>query len=72
MLYTVKQSRLLCGKTQRKMAELMGVHRDTYRKIELYPETATIKQAVEISRITGIPMDQIFFCNDSTKSRGSA
>lgn len=72
MIYTVKQSRLLSGKTQRKMAELMGIHRDTYRKIELYPENATIKQAVEISKITGIPMDQIFFCENSTESRDGA
>ena len=66
MVYSVKQARALADKTQAEMAEKLGVTRDTYRKIEQNPGRATIDQAVAISRITGIPIDQIFFDRDST------
>lgn len=59
--YTVKQARLLCGKTQREMAESLRMHRDTYRRIEEHPDEATVAQAKRISEITGIKVDQIFF-----------
>lgn len=61
MLYTLKQARLLSGKTQVEMAKMLGVCRDTYRKLELHPGVATIEQAKAISKITSIPFDQIFF-----------
>ena len=66
MTYTVRQARRLAEMTQREMAFSMGVSRDTYRKIELNPEIATIEQAKSISRIVGIPMDKIIFVRDST------
>ena len=69
MKYSVKQARLLAGLTQIQMAEKMGVHRDTYRKIESYPESATIEQGKQISAITGIGFDEIFFDTNSTSSR---
>ena len=66
MPFTVKQARMLNSITQAEMAEKMGISRDTYRKIESNPETATIKQAKDISKITGIEIDQIFFATMST------
>lgn len=66
MPYTVKQARRLADKTQAEMAKYLGVSRDTYRKIELFPEQATVKQAQDISAITKIPVDQIFFAGNST------
>lgn len=60
MTYTVKLARVANGFTQVQMAEKMGVSRDTYRKIELNPECATIAQAKLISSITGIPIENIF------------
>lgn len=66
MVYTVKQARCLKEKTQKEMAELMGISRDSYRKIEREPGKATVQQAYKISRITGIPVDQIFFTDKST------
>lgn len=66
MVFTVKQARLLAEKTQAEMAKLLGVSRDTYRKIEKFPEQATISQARSISAITSIPVDQIFFTGNST------
>ena len=44
MIYTVKQARQLAGKTQSEMANLMGISRDIYRKIELNPDKATVAQ----------------------------
>ena len=61
MGFSVKQARQYAGFTQRQMAEKIGVSRDTYRKIELYPETATIALAKKISEVVDIPIDQIFF-----------
>ena len=61
-MFTVKQARLLAGLTQVSMANEMGISRDSYRKIELRPELATVGQAREISRITQIPVEQIAFC----------
>lgn len=61
MAYTIKQARMLSEKTQQEMAENMGISRDTYRKIELKPETATIAQARRISDLTGVPMDSLIF-----------
>ncbi len=54
MKYTVKQARVLADFTQTKMAKMLGISRDTYRKIELDPESAKISQAKKISKITGI------------------
>lgn len=68
-MYTIKQARLLSGKTQQTMANLMGIDRNTYRKIEKNPDKATIRQAKDISMITRIPVDQIFFASQSTLSR---
>ena len=61
MNLTVKQARQIKEKTQRQMAEMLGLHVDTYRKIERNPNAATIGQAKKISEITGIPYNEIFF-----------
>lgn len=66
MTYSVKQARQYAGLTQCQMAEKLRVSRDSYRNIEKNPERATIKQAKEISAITGIGVDSIFFAGDFT------
>lgn len=58
---SLKQVRLVKGKTQEEMAKKLGVHVQTYRKIEESPEEATIKQAKQISSFLGISYDDIFF-----------
>lgn len=65
-MFTVKQARLLAGKTQMETAKYLGVCRDTYRSIEQNPDRATIKQAKEISTLFGLEVDQIFFGSNST------
>lgn len=63
MAYTLKQARLLAGKTQREMADELSIHRDTYLKLEKNPELTTIKQAKKISEITQISYNDIFFAS---------
>ena len=53
-MYTVKQARMLKGKTQAEMADCLGVCRDTYRAIEQNPDRATVKQAKAISAFLGL------------------
>lgn len=69
LTYSVRQARALAEKTQAEMAERLGVTRETYRRIEQNPGRATVDQAIAIARITGIPIDQIFFADDSTICR---
>ena len=45
MSLSLKQHRLVKGKTQEEMANLLGVHVQTYRKLEENPEDISIKQA---------------------------
>ena len=66
MGFSVKQARQYAGFTQIEMAQMLGVSRDTYRKIELSPETTSVALAKKISAVVGIPIDQIFFTQSST------
>lgn len=66
---SLKQMRLIKGKTQDEMAELLNIHVQTYRKLEENPDEATIKQAKKISEFLGVSYDDIFLLSNSTKSR---
>lgn len=66
MGFSVKQARLYAGFTQVEVAEKLGISRDSYRKIELSPETASVAIAKKFSEVVGIPIDQIFFAENST------
>lgn len=61
MSLTIKKARLLCEKTQNEMANLLGVHVQTYRKIEQKPGLATVAQAKKISEVLGVDYNDIFF-----------
>lgn len=61
MTFSVAQARRFAGKTQKEMANELGICVDTYRKIESKPENTTVKQGKAISQITGVPFDKIFF-----------
>ncbi len=60
-MFTVKQARLLSGYTQAEIANKMGVNVDTYRRIELDSEKASIKNIKKFCEIVGIPMEKILF-----------
>lgn len=69
MIFSLKQARLIKGLTQKEVAEKLGVNRDTYRRLEKYPDETTIKQAKLLSEILDMSYDFIFFNDNSTFSR---
>ena len=58
---SLKQMRLIKEKTQDEMAEKLGIHVQTYRKLEENPDEVTVKQAKIISDFLGVSYDDIFF-----------
>lgn len=63
MQLTLKQTRLIKEKTQDEMAQMLGVHVQTYRKLEENPENVTIGQAKKISSFLDISYNDIFFAD---------
>lgn len=59
MKFTLKQARLYAGLTQREMAKELKIDRTTYIKIEKDVSRATVGQISCISRVTGVPIDDI-------------
>ena len=66
MMISIKAARIDKGFTQREIANKLNICRDTYRKIELHPEKATIKQAKEISNLLGVAYDDLIFLQQSS------
>ncbi|MBA9086985.1 DNA-binding XRE family transcriptional regulator [Fontibacillus solani] len=66
MTVSPKQARLLCEKTQREIAGILGVHRDTYMKWEKNPDVMPVGKAKEFASIVGRNVDEIFFSIMST------
>lgn len=61
MVLSLKKTRLLQEKSQKEVADFLGVHVQTYRKLENKPDSATIGQAKAISKFLGVSYDDIFF-----------
>ena len=67
---SIKRTRIILGKTQKEVADEIGVHVQTYAKIEHNPEIATISQAKRIAKALNTSIDKIFFLSiNSTLSR---
>jgi len=64
--FTIKQARSHAGFTQAEIAKILGINRNTYIKIEKEPPRATIKQINTISKVTGIPVEEIILGRNST------
>jgi len=65
MQITMKQARIGIGATQREIADKMGMHEQTYLKIERDSDIITIKQARRFADIVGLSFDEIFFGDNS-------
>ena len=65
MQITMKQARVGANMTQKEAADQMGVHVQTYQRMESHPEDVAIKQAKLFSAITGVKFEDIFFTTDS-------
>lgn len=58
---TLKQWRLAKQKTIAEMAEVCGVHPNTYIRWEAHQDDVSVGNAVKISRFLDVPIDDIFF-----------
>ena len=73
MQFTPKQARRLADFTQREIAEILGIYRQTYMKMEANPEEFTVKQAYAFADAVGLPYDQIkFFSADNQQTVGNS
>lgn len=61
--FTLRQLRLAKEISQEKMAEELGVHRNTYASLEENPGKISIDQAKAIALILEVSVDAIFFNN---------
>lgn len=72
MKFTLKQARLLADLTQKEVAEILGVHIQTYMKWERNPEEMSIGTAKQFSRIVKREFEEIFFDEESNLIRENA
>lgn len=61
MKLTVRQWRMAREISQNTMAELLGVHINTYINWEKNPENISIKYALMIAKIFAVKLDDIIF-----------
>ena len=61
---TMKMARVGANLTQQEVADIMGIHVQTYMKMEKNPEEVSIKDAKRFSKIVGVPWSDIFFDKD--------
>lgn len=62
---SMKMARVGANLTQQQIADQMGIHVQTYSKMEADSESVTIGEAKLFARIVGYPLEEIFFGNDS-------
>lgn len=65
MAMTMKMARVGAGYTQQQIADKMGIHVQTYSKMENDSDSVTIGEAKQFSEIVGVAWAEIFFCNQS-------
>ena len=69
MSMTMKMARVGAGLTQQQVADKMGIHAQTYSKMENDSEGVTIREAKLFSQIVGVPWAEIFFGTESNLIR---
>lgn len=65
MAMTMKMARIGAGLTQQQIADKMGIHVQTYIKMEKDSEGVTIREAKLFSEIVGVAWSEIFFGSNS-------
>lgn len=65
MQVTMKQARVGANLTQQEVADKMGVHVQTYQRMESHPGDVTINQGRNFAKIVGLKFDDIFFDSNS-------
>ena len=56
----LKQYRQQKGLTQERLAEIVGVRRETIMRLEKAQYNPSLKLAIDISRAVGAPIEEIF------------
>jgi len=65
MHLTMKQARVGAEMTQQQVADKLGVHVQTYMRMERHPQDVTIAQGKLFSAIVGCNFEDIFFTDNS-------
>lgn len=65
MRITMKQARIGADMTQQQVADRLGVHVQTYQRMENNPEDISIKQGKNFADIVGVNFEDIFFIDNS-------
>lgn len=65
MRLTMKQARVGAEMTQQQVADSLGVHVQTYQRMENNPEDISIKQGKKFADIVGVNFEDIFFIRSS-------
>lgn len=60
-MITVKQARVGADLTQQQTADALGVHVQTYARMEKHPEDMTMKEAHAFAEIVNVPIESISF-----------
>jgi DNA-binding XRE family transcriptional regulator len=58
---TVKQLRALANLTQRDAAKLLGIHRNTFMRLENDPGRMQLAQAAILTEMAGVGLEQVLF-----------
>ena len=56
----LKKYRLLKGLTQEKLAEMVGVRRETIMRLEAGKYNPSLKLAIDISKAVNTPIEELF------------
>lgn len=59
----LKKYRQLKNMTQEQLAEKVGVRRETIMRLEKAQYNPSLKLAIDISRVVGVPIEDIFIFN---------
>lgn len=65
MAMSMKMARVGANLTQQQVADKMGIHVQTYSKMENDSENVTIREAKLFSDIVGVTWSEIFFGSNS-------
>lgn len=65
MKLTVKQARIGAEMTQERVAKALGIHPQTYAKLEKHPEDMSIGMAYNFAKTVGVDFSDVIFldCN---------
>lgn len=64
MSLTFQEWRRLRNISKKKMAELLGIHENTYSNWEKNPKNISILNAFKIADVLGVNMNDIKFCEE--------